>query len=82
MSKKDTEDFLEVIAKDTGMKKELQEVYSRALLDFAQTKGFHFTMEELVESIKDRNYGALSDAELDDVVGGCHSHMNCSDDFD
>lgn len=70
MSKKDAESFLEVISGDAGMKNELRDACSRTLLDFAQKNGFHFTVEEFVESIKDSDYSELSDADLEAVIGG------------
>jgi predicted ribosomally synthesized peptide with nif11-like leader len=69
MSKDAVVTFFKTLAERGELAAEYSSAVRNAVTDFAARHGFHFTVEELVETL-DAEGDELSDADLDAVAGG------------
>jgi len=74
MSQENAQKFLDATQQDSALQAQIQNLDtangSEAIVQFARTLGFDFTLEELQSALAARSSGTLDDATLEHVVGG------------
>ena len=85
MAKESAKQFLELMEKDAELQKILQGSEPEQAVSLAKEKGLDFTVDELLEAVKDireeRSAGAkeLNEDDLDQVAGGIAIFQNEED---
>ena len=75
MGKDAVREFFETVAESSDMAEEYSSVVRGAVVELASRHGFHFTVEELADTLGSEG-GELSDTDLDDVAGGYQQPAN------